>query len=208
MPIPLIAAAAGIGLARAGLGAAQAITGAKKQKRLIRDAYGRGRERLDTNQGDARQSMGEGIIARGLAVGGGVRDLGAVAPGAPVDVTQARTLGAAQMLEQRREQGIAQTDLRTERDNALQDTSSARTQGIIGSLFSGAQTAMDVYSGGKALQTMRGMGSAAGSYRPADPRPWGNIDPVDPLGRGAWAEGAGTVGEFNIFTGSRREGMY
>jgi hypothetical protein len=215
MPLPLIAAAIGLGAGRALLGATQAKKTQKRNRGLIEQAYASGHERLDTQQADARQVANEGLIARGLAGGGAVRDAGTVAPGATVDLSGAHDLAGQAVLDQRREQAMAQTELRQQRDNALTENRAAGTQGVIGSILGGVQTGMDAYGALSSLGALRGGGKPVPTTPTMATTPtqagipgWGGVDVVDPLGRGLWARspsGAPTTGVFNVF--NPREGM-
>jgi hypothetical protein len=196
--IPLLIAA-GSGILRAGVGAIRANQEKQRQRGIIGRAYDKGRERLDLHQGDVRQSVGEGLIARGLAGGGAVRDTGRVQPGAASTVTGAHDLGGQAVADLQREQGIEQTGLRDQRDDALRDVKHEYHGQLISSLMSGVQTAVNAYSGASALGAGKALGgvsspggapSIAGGAADFDAGGmpgWGGIDVVNPLGRGAWA---------------------
>lgn len=187
MPLPLIAAALAAGALRTGFGLASNRSNGRRQKGLIHEAYGRGKERLDVRQQDVRQSTGESLNARGLVNGAAVSIGGPVAPGVAVQ-GGASTLGEAATRDLQYEQGLEQNDLAGQRDAALSDVSAAGKQGIFDAISSGINTATSVYGMGKQMGAMRspapsttppiappagaGVGTIRGAY---------GLDPLNPV---------------------------
>ena len=211
MGLPLILAAiqaaGGIG------GAIQGNQRRQQQKGEIGRAYKLGQQRLALRQGDVRQGTGESLVARGLAQGGNVRvGRGAVplntrevehakmlntagrrftgAKGnlAPVPavvpiaaVTGARDLGGQVRADLGREQQLEQNALKQQRDSALAGANADATGALIGGIGQAVAGGIQGYQTG----TM---------YANA----FGNIDPVRPLERGAWAQPS--VDALNIYS--------
>lgn len=219
MGLPLILGA--LGALQVGGQIAGAIQGNQQrqaQKGFVDRAYTLGRKRLDARQGDQRASQAEGLIARGLAGGGlrtsrtpirfegeGGREAGNVPPaiqqaykrltgrdypvertavtaveGAPaVSVAGARTLGEQQQMDLMREQQLEQNALRETRDSARAGVNAAYNQQLVGQVGNAIAGGIQGYQTGQIYNAYRG------------------IDPVDPLGRGAWSNRA--VDELNVF---------
>lgn len=212
---------AGIGVLGGIAGAVGANQRSQKNKGLINAAYTRGRQRLNLNQADERQSSAERLGARGLAQGGSVR-LGGIArpaafragyngtgpinelskrftglgydPGTGTNVTGAHSLGEQYTADQGREQTLEQQDMATERDNALKANNDERTNAYVNAAIGGVSSAVNGYNAVSAYNDAY--------QKPKDPRDmsggaWGGIDPVRPLEFGAWAPRA--VDQFNIY---------
>lgn len=208
MALPLILGAlqvaGGIG------GAIQGNQQRQAQKGFIDRAYKLGRQRLDVRQADQRGGQAESLIAQGLAGGGNIRatrtpiryegegeapinqlaarsgiirsmDFDRPPPsGAPaVSVAGARTLGEQRQLDLMREQQLEQNALRESRDSARAGVNAAYTQQLVGQVGNAIAGGIQGYQTGQIYNAYRG------------------IDPVDPLGRGAWSNRA--VDELNIF---------
>lgn len=165
----------------------QANSEKKRQQGIINKSYALGKQRLDLQQGDERQSQGEGLLARGLGGGGSsIADTGSVSPTGPTGVGGAHDLGGQQVADERREQTLQQSSMLQEKNNALSDSSAQATQGFVNSIGSGIATGAQAFSAGSAASH------------------WGGIDAVNPLGSGSWQKGtqlpdsAGTVDNFHV----------
>ena len=178
----------------------------QKQKGVIGRAYKLGKERLGTRQGDQRQAQAESIGSRGLG-GGGIRVASAVAPmqrpkmaatgkGLPLlspggmapipgtgnpraSVTGARTLGQQQQADMGREQQYEQDALLEQKNAALAGLNADAAASLVGTVGQGIGGAIQGYQTGTTYNAYKG------------------IDPVNPLGRGAWAPTAGTNTIYN-----------
>lgn len=169
MPVPLIAAAMAAGAVRGIVGGIQNRNETRRKRGLINQAYTGGQQRMNVQQQDVREGMGESLVARGLAQGGDVQTGGAVSPGETLSVGGARTIGGQQTTDLHREQTLEQNDLLAQRDAALSDVNAAGTQGTIDAVSGGINTAMSVYGMGREMGAMRAAGSAAPSSAPATP---------------------------------------
>lgn len=217
MSLPLILGALQVGGQIAG--AIQGNQQRQAQKGFVDRAYKLGRKRLDVRQADQRGGQAESLIAQGLAGGGNIRatrtpiryegeggrEASNVAPaiqqaykrltgrdypvertqveameGAPaVSVAGARTLGEQRQLDLMREQQLEQNALRETRDSARAGVNAAYNQQLVGQVGNAIAGGIQGYQTGQIYNAYRG------------------IDPVDPLGRGAWSNRA--VDELNIF---------
>ena len=221
MPLPLILA--GLQVAGGAAGAIQGNQTRQKAKGEIGRAYTLGKKRLSLRQGDQRQSHGEGLVARGLAQGGNIRvgrgvqptsanamgdakrltagqnavirAAGFSAPMArrlagsgtpavpmvtPVPVTRARTLGEQGQADLSSEQQLEQNALLQQRDSALAGADAGATGALVGGIGQAVSGGIQGYQSGTMYNAYRG------------------IDPVNPLGAGAWAMPPGlTVNDLN-----------
>lgn len=222
-----------LGAVQAGFGAVSANQRKQRNKGLIGRAYSQGRERLNLLQGDTRQSFGEGLVSRGLHLGGNVRASGAVpitnegrrinvneafghrnsqagviSQGAPaVSVRNAYDLGSQQQTDLRREQQLEQNEMRTAYDTAIANNDAAGFNEQVNAIASGINTATGLDDALGNLNSVNSVQSAFGQpMKPPTPYPnaWGGVDPVDPLGRGAWAQPPGSVSDFNVFSDENR----
>jgi hypothetical protein len=184
-----------LAIGRTALGIGEAARQKRREESLIQAAYARGRERLNINQLDTRQSVAEGSVARGLAGGGGVQT-GGPAPTSdetrkwlgdrwsaptPYSVAGASDLGGQQRVDLGREQRMGQDELVAQREAALSGVRGAYENAFIGSIAQGASTATQAAGTGSEVEAMRGAGGGA------TPVPAGRIAPDSPAG------GAGMV---------------
>lgn len=168
--------AVAVGLGTAAVGGVQANQERQRSKGVIGKAFGIASERLKLRQGDVRQDTGESLGARGLTQGGGGRDL-----------------AAGTMTSLGKEQGLETADLNARKDSELSTVNANANAGIVGSVVRGIGTGVDL---GNALHP----GAEANRY----PGSFGGVDPVDPLGRGAWKSPGSTSG-FNMFNKGNEE---
>lgn len=209
--------AVAVGTASAIAGGVQANANRQRQKGIIGTAYQTAQQRMTIQQGDTREQVGEASGQRGLDQGGDVTLGQPVGPGAVPSVGGAHSLGAQQTLDEQREQVIEQNSLKNESQADLSNVNAAADQGIIGAVAGGVQTAVGVKGGLNTLAAMKtpasgptAMGTLSGDQGASPyPNSFGGIDPVDPLGRGSWAQpaaagstgaakGATTTGSFNV----------
>jgi hypothetical protein len=204
------------GIAVAGTAAGMIAANQERQRKkgIIGQAAVVARQRMDLKQQDTRQSMNEGLLARGLGQGGGVQNTGPVNPGNPgesLPVSGAHTLGGQQDADLAREQQIEQTGLKTGVQTAYSDVNAAADQAMVGSVIQGANSAAGIISARQDLNTttpkidpaasagglpagVKSMGIAPDS--PYGAAAYGGIDPVHPLERGAWAQSGNDT--FNV----------
>ncbi len=224
----IIAALAGV--ARAGIGIAEASRQKRRSEQLIQQAYGRGRQRLDLSQLDVRQGVAEESVQRGLTGGGQVAPGGPVQPGQSMGVAGATDLGGQQRLDLAREQTLGQNELVAQRDEALSGVRGSYENAVIGSVAQGITTGTTVAGlggvgeggstgsplptggpagdvvpapSGGAVAAAYGAppgGAAAAGYSNA----WGNVHPVQPwgVGGGSPRQGEGTNASFSIYGGA------
>ncbi len=192
-----------LGVASGIASAIQANQTRQRNKGIISKAYTLGQQRLNLSQGDTRESVAGGLGRRGLDQAGDVTIGGRAAPDGSVDVTGAHTLGAQEGLDLSREQNLEQTSMRDQRDAQLSGVNAEADQGIIGGVASAIRGGFEGAEAGKELNSLKGAGGSGVSKigdiygSPTDnkyPGSFGNVDPVNPLGRGAWAPAAGSTG--------------
>lgn len=213
--------AAAIGGVSAIAGGVQANQNRQRQKGIIGKAYALGQQRMNLGQLDARQRVAEQSGARGLDAGGDVTTGAAVGPGATPGVGGAHTLGAQQTADLAREQTIEQTGLKNESEAQLSNVNEEASQQIINAGVGGIEAGVQAKSGLSALNALKTqtpgtagatpMASLSGDATSSPyPNSFGGIDPVHPLGRGAWAgpasgstggaAAAGSTSDFNVNT--------
>lgn len=200
---PLIIAAMAAGGLRAGIGAIQGNQKKQRNKGYINAAHRTAKQRLDTDQGEARQGIAESLNARGLAQQGTVNAspihtamVGEkmTASGSPV------TIGQQQVSNANEEMGLEQQDLTQQKDRALKENKAEYMNALLQSGVSGIQTGIDVYSAGKAMQAGKGGAGGAGGAAPLASRSkihdtmlssmsYDGVNPIDPLGSStsAWS---------------------
>lgn len=205
-----VAVAIGVGSAVAG--GVEANANRQRSKGIIGSAYSIASQRMNLSQLDTRQQVAEASGARGLDNGGGVMPGAAVGPGATLGVGGAHTLGAQQTADLAREQTIEQTGLKNETNADLSNVNAQANESIINGVAGGISTAFGAKGSLNALKSLNtGTGTPAtpgGTNTPNQDlasSSFGGIDPVNPLGRGAWAspaagstEGNGATGNFNV----------
>lgn len=180
MPLPLIAAAIGSGLVRAGIGAIQNRSETRRNRNLINDSYADASQRLLASQANVRQSTNEALNARGIGgssarptIAGTYGLLGGGATGRnPVTIAgtqvgpEAHTLGEQTQANTDRELGFERKDLDFQHDKANADNDANSMANSIGAISSGIQTGASVYSAGSSLRS--GSASWNGTGNPAD----------------------------------------
>ena len=212
---------AGASLLGGGLKAVGANQDRQRNKGIIGRAYGIARKRQAVHHQDVRQGTAEGLVARGLAQGGGVTAAPAVGPrtavpkGSPIsNAFQPRTLGQQQQVDNENEFGLERDDLDSREEMAKAGINQQANAQIAGGVTEGVTGAIANYYG---AQNPAGGDFGAGDASPiaaaygkgtmvdtaprsSSPYPssFMGIDPVDPLGRGAW-KSPGTTGGFNVF---------
>lgn len=209
-----IAVAVGGGSAIAGI--VQTNANRQRQKGIIGKAYDTAQARMSISQTDTREQVGESAGQRGLTQTGSVTLGNPVGPGATPGVGGAHDLGGQQTLDLAREQTIEQSGLKNESAADLSNVNEEANQGMIGAAAGGVQTGFGVEGAMNEAAAMRtgapGALAAIGNYSgEASPYPnsFGGIDPVNPLGRGAWstpaaggstgaAKGAATTADFHV----------
>lgn len=208
-----ILVAGGVALAGGGASAITANQNRQKQKGVIGRAYDIAKQRQAIGQRDVRQSTAEGAGARGLAGAGDVNagSGNGVAPLTTPSVGGAHTLGGQQGVDLAREQSLESQNLENEKAGTLADINAAanaqEVAGIAGGI-EGAASAGVAAGTLKSGSTVSPIAAAYGSSTPAPvgptTSPYGNssafgVDPVNPLGRGAWSAPS-TTGGFNKFS--------
>lgn len=191
-----IAVAVGVGSAVAG--GVQANQNRQRSKGIIGTAYKLGQQRMNLGQLDTRQQVAEQSGARGLDNSGDVVTGSAVGPGASPSVGGAHTLGQQQTVDLAREQTLEQTGLKNETEAQLSNVNEEANQSMINAGAAGVSTAFGLKGGLDAMKANPGSmpsGVTAGPALSGDqstpyPGSFGGIDPVNPLGRGAWANPA------------------
>lgn len=179
--LPLILGALSIG--KGIYGAIQANQQKQRNKGYINDAYRSGVQRMETRQGDVRQSTSESLNARGL-LGGGVSPIHKLmAGGSTVDATD---LGSQRMATNESEFGLERHDLDAQHERDLNENKAAAVNAQIGSIAGGIQGAISAYSTG---QDMKAMNTPAASVTNTpihsqllSGSAFDNVHPVDPLG--------------------------
>lgn len=129
-----------------------------------------------------------------------------VTPGDTTSVSGARSLGGQQIADQHREQVFDTTDLRTNYANELQDNDQQATNEMLGAVAGGLGTAFRAYNAGQSYAAApdprtvnNGLPAGVTQGRDLSTTAYGGIDPVNPLGRGAWARKS--VDSFNVNRG-------
>lgn len=186
----ILAAAQAVG----GIGKAiQANQERQRQKGIIGRAYGIARERLATRQGDIRQGTAEALTARGLTHTGGGRT--------PHD------LGSQRVADTEHEFDLERRDLGSREEMARAGINQSANAAIAGGITEGLVGAAGTYDAlhnpsASPISAAYGAGRMVDTPPAGAPSPydnaWGGIDPIDPLGRGAW-KSADTTGGFNKF---------
>lgn len=195
--------AVAVGLGSAAVGGVSANQERQRKKGIVGKAFGIAEQRQRLRQQDVRQSIGESLGARGLAAGGAVRDTGAVS-GVTPSVAGAHDLGGQQMADLAREQSLEVQDTAARKNSELSNVNAEANSSMIGAAVNGISTAVGLKSSlnESAAAGTPGVGSgvmvdsAPGGNR--YPGSYGGVDPVDPLGRGAWKSPA-TTGGFNKY---------
>lgn len=184
--IPLIAAAAASGLARAGVGAYSAMKRGKRAKSAIKSAYRVGAQRLTTTQGDDRQASLEAMNARGILSGaapGGISPLAAAYRALPAGSAEAElrarathgqtaaagTLGGSLDAGQSGEFLEEQRQLWRQKRDALRNVKLETQQGVTDSVGAGLNTAVSIYGMGSMMGGGGAAGGAAGGAGAAAP---------------------------------------
>lgn len=214
MALGLILAAAQ--LAGGGLKAIQANQERQRQKGIIGRAYGIARERQARRQQDVRQGTAESLGARGLTQGGGITAAApagprtAIAQGTPATFGRTpHTLGEQIGVDNEREFSLERDDLNSREEMMRAGINREADAGIAGGITDGITGAISAYSGaqdpgggsGSPITSAFGRGTMVDTPAKGVSSPyngWGGIDPIDPLGRGAW-KSAATTGGFNVF---------
>lgn len=194
MGVPLILGALQVGGGIAGM--VQGNQRRQQQKGFVDRAYKVGRDRLGLRQGDQRRSQTESLIARGL--GTGLRIKRGPELSSPFSPDAGRgeivrtqrgsrlrrpsTLGEQQQFDLQREQQLEQDALKETRDATRSGIDAGYNQQLVGQIGNTIAGGIQGYQTGQMYNAYKG------------------IDPVDPLGRGAWANKA--VDELNVFTRS------
>lgn len=187
--------AVAVGAGTAIVGGVQSNQERQRKKGIIGKAYAIGEQRLKLRQGDVRQSVQESLGARGLTQGG----------------AGARDLASQTVSDLAHEQDLERQDLASRKAGSYSDVNAEGDAGIVGSVVRGAQTTFglaDALHQGGGTPGTPGAARAGGAGVMVDTPPpgsasaypgsFGGIDPVDPLGRGAW-KSAATTGGFNVF---------
>jgi hypothetical protein len=209
---------AGAQLLGGGLKAVGANQERQRNKGIIGRAYGIARERLARRHQDVRQGTAESLNARGLSAGvtaaGPRGPRTAIPKGGPSPIAaayQPHTLGAQQTADNEQEFALERKDLDSREEMARAGINQAANAGIAGGITEGVTGAISSYygaqnpagDGGSPIASAYGKGTMVDTpARGASSSPYANsflgIDPVDPLGRGAW-KSPDTTGGFNVF---------
>lgn len=212
---------AGVSLIGGGAKAVQANQAGQRNKGIIGKAYGLARQRQTEHQQDVRQGSAESLWARGLGQGGGAavgvptrtavpKTAAGVSPIAAA--YQPHSLGEQMGADNEREFGFEREDLNSREDMAKAGVSQQASAGVASGIADGVTGAVSSYNGvqkpaGLDSNAASPIASAYGKGVMVDTPPpvsspytnsFGGIDPVDPLGRGAWS-GGGTTGGFTAF---------
>lgn len=173
------------------VGGVQANQERQRKKGVIGNAFRVAEERQKLRQGDVRQTVGESLVARGLTQGGaGGRDL---ASQSAVDLAK--------------EQELERKDLASRKSGDYSDINAEANSAMIASAVNGINAGVGLHGAMTAGSPTTTPSTGAGKGVMVDtPPPGGNkypgsfadVDPVDPLGRGAW-KGPATTGGFNVF---------
>jgi hypothetical protein len=202
-----------VGVASGVAGAVGANQTRQRSKGIISNAYKTGQERLGLSQLDTRQQVAEQSGGRGLTGGGDVTSGTAVGPGETVGVGGAHTLGGQQTLDLRREQALEQTGMKNQEQAELSGVNETANQSMINAGAAGIGAGVNAMEAGSTLNAMKAnpaslpSGVSAGAALSGDqstpyPGSFRGIDPVNPLGRGAWANPAagGSTGSAKMAT--------
>lgn len=180
--------AAAVGSASAIYGAVNANQKKQRDKGYIDASYRNASEGLDTRQTLARQNAAESLNQRGI-LGPQSPIQRAMMPGA-----SPTSLGDQVQADNEKQFGLERRDLDQQHDQASHENRAAYTDALVGSVMSGASTAAGVYGAKQDAGMYRGASPIQKAMMPSQrgvddvrvPGAFG-IDPVDPLGRGAWA---------------------
>jgi hypothetical protein len=201
--LPLIAA--GVGALRTGLGIAGARHAKKTQMRAIDRAYGVAQTRLLQGQQDARQSLTESEIGRGIVQMGAAQPGGSLAhaanhgtaphaPWQPANTTDElwhaqssrgaagprNTLAGHEQSQMTDEFWNDRAELAAERKDDRRNVKAQANAGYGSAIANGVNTALSVYSAGKGLESMRGgMGNVAPNVQPVGMAPF-QAPPLSP----------------------------
>jgi hypothetical protein len=224
--------AAGIAVAAASTGAGmiQANQVRQKQKGLIGQAYQTAQGQLNIGERNTREDTGESLVARGLTGAGDVTTGAAVSPGTVPGEGGATTLGSQQGVNLKEQQVLEQDSLLNEKNAAMTGVNETANQSMINAGAAGIGAGLNLAaqkpvvpgqiatapgagaSAAIAPPPAAAAGSLSGDQGPSPsannyPGSYGGVDPVNPLGRGAWApstgstgpaKGATTTGDFNV----------
>lgn len=186
-----VAIAVGTSLVAGGAGAVQSNQNRQKGKGVIGKAIDVAGQRLKLRQGDVRETNAESLAARGLTGGG----------------MAGNDLASGTRANLATEQGLETKDLAARKDSELHGVNAAGDAGEVSSVASGIAGAFDAYANRPgavaplpgAAPAPRGPGVAVDGSASKYPSAFEGIDPVDPLGRGAW-KSADTTGGFTKFS--------
>ena len=202
--------AAAVAVVGGGVGAIEANQNRQKQKGTQGTAFGIASKELGLSQLNTREGVAEGSVQRGLTGGGDVS-----ASGAPGMTTPspggAATLGGQVGKDLAVQQSLEVQNLSNENTAQLQQINANADASEVGSIAGGVAGGLRALSTPAAQPNVAGGPSASAS--PTDlglpaakvtgpyPASFGSIDPVNPLGRGAWSTG-NTTGGMNVFNKS------
>ena len=184
--------AVAVGVGSAVTGGVQANQERQRKKGVIGKAYDVAGQRLALRQGDVRQSLGESLTARGVAPRS--------RPGAPRDI------GSQAMADLGVEQGLESRDLAERKGAEYSAVNAEANSAMIASAVNGISAGVNLHGAMAPGRTPGGAAPGAGVMVDTPPPgatkypgAFAGIDPVDPLGRGAW-KSPGTVGGFNKYS--------
>jgi hypothetical protein len=196
--------AAAVAIAGGGIGAVEANQNREKEKGIQGKAYGIASKNLDISQINTREGVAEGSVQRGLTGAGDVNAAGAPGMTTP-SPGGASTLGGQVGKDLAVQQSLEVQNLSNENTaqlqqiNASADASevSSIASGIAGAARAGSSAPSTPVVGPSASATPASLGLGSSVVPGPYPASFGGIDPVNPLGRGAWSA-PNTTGGFNI----------
>ncbi len=200
--------AAGVAVAAGGVGAVEANQNRQKQKGTQGTAYGIASKQLGLAQLGTRESTAENLVARGLTGGGDVT-AGTPASATTPSPAGARSLGGQVGSDLAVQQSLEVQNLKNANTAQLQQINAAADAAEVGSVAAGVGGAARALgsptgpvtppAGPSASATPTSLGLPSSPAPGPYPASYGGIDPINPLGRGAWS-GPNTSAGFNVNT--------
>ena len=204
-----ILTAAAVAVVGGGVGAIEANQNRQKQKGTQGTAFGIASKELGLSQLNTREGVAEGSVQRGLTGGGDVS-----ASGAPGMTTPspggASTLGGQVGKDLAVQQSLEVQNLSNENTAQLQQINANADASEVGSIAGGISgglraiatptNATTPTTGPSASASPTDLGLSAATVPGPYPASFQGVDPINPLGRGAWSA-PNTTGGQNIFKG-------
>ena len=194
------------------VGGVQANQERQRKKGVIGKAYDVAGQRLKLRQGDVRQGTAESLVARGLSTGSDVSGAAIPRPAQPKGTVPGlrsapHTLGEQQMADLGVEQSLEAKDLAERKGADYSAVNAEANSSMIAAAVNGIGAGVGLRGALQGGDARSPVGAGGNGVMVDTPPPGGavkypgsfaGVDPVDPLGRGAWKSPA-TTGGFNVF---------